>query len=379
MKEETRGKLRESALALFSSGWYEDVSVAQICRSAGLSNGIFYFYYPDKEAIFEELIDDYFSFLEEGLRNLEGTGTRERFDSFYRLFIGINAAHRRNLAVFRQGLILHPAYETRLSGLFQRKLESILHMRLSPGTVIFLVSGIRFLMYRSFSTGLPLAVDAFLQLMWNGVFSIGTEDFLRVFREEVREVPEDEEPKTVRERIVRAGRALFLERGFHGVNVLEIVRSLGISVGSFYFHVSGKKELEAAVITSIGHNLRRFININVGIRISRFEQELRGWYLFIEYFRGNPRGYRLIREAEFVVPETVKEYYDRLEAGYVKNLKDLRIEDRVTAANLLLGVASYVGIRVLFMESRDALVSILEEISGCLIGGIGGLVSGQDA
>ena len=45
-------KLLESARDLFSEKWYESVSVAEICRNAGLSNGTFYKNFKTKKKYF---------------------------------------------------------------------------------------------------------------------------------------------------------------------------------------------------------------------------------------------------------------------------------------------------------------------------------------
>lgn len=54
MVADTRKKLLNTALILFSENWYETVSVAEICRRAELSNGIFYKYFKNKEELFKE-------------------------------------------------------------------------------------------------------------------------------------------------------------------------------------------------------------------------------------------------------------------------------------------------------------------------------------
>ena len=40
-KPETEERLVAAAVGLFSRKWYGTVSVAEICRAAGLSNGVF--------------------------------------------------------------------------------------------------------------------------------------------------------------------------------------------------------------------------------------------------------------------------------------------------------------------------------------------------
>jgi len=47
-KQATEDRLVAAAVGLFSRKWYGTVSVAEICRAAGLSNGVFYRYFDGK-------------------------------------------------------------------------------------------------------------------------------------------------------------------------------------------------------------------------------------------------------------------------------------------------------------------------------------------
>ena len=47
-KLNVKDKIIKSAIELFSKNWYETVSVAEICRHAELSNGVFYNYFNFK-------------------------------------------------------------------------------------------------------------------------------------------------------------------------------------------------------------------------------------------------------------------------------------------------------------------------------------------
>jgi TetR/AcrR family transcriptional regulator, transcriptional repressor for nem operon len=57
-------------------------------------------------------------------------------------------------------------------------------------------------------------------------------------------------PRTsdARERIVRAGAKLFLERSYHGVGIDEICAAADVRKGSFYYHFASKADLGKAVI-----------------------------------------------------------------------------------------------------------------------------------
>src|SRR5436309_15768346 len=49
----------DSALRLFSTRGYRGTSVRDIAEAAGVSTGNLYHHFPDKEAIFRTLLDDY--------------------------------------------------------------------------------------------------------------------------------------------------------------------------------------------------------------------------------------------------------------------------------------------------------------------------------
>ncbi|OQY41639.1 MAG: hypothetical protein B6227_04365 [Fusobacteriia bacterium 4572_74] len=49
MKKNTKQKIIDSAIDLFSKDSYGKVSIAQICKNAKISNGIIYNYFRNKE------------------------------------------------------------------------------------------------------------------------------------------------------------------------------------------------------------------------------------------------------------------------------------------------------------------------------------------
>jgi AcrR family transcriptional regulator len=55
--EETRTRLLEAALQLFSKNGYDATGVAEICTAAGVIKGAFYHHFPSKHAVFMALLD----------------------------------------------------------------------------------------------------------------------------------------------------------------------------------------------------------------------------------------------------------------------------------------------------------------------------------
>ena len=55
--ERTRSRILQAAEDCFAQRGYDAASVAEICRSAGVSKGAFYHHFPSKQALFLELLD----------------------------------------------------------------------------------------------------------------------------------------------------------------------------------------------------------------------------------------------------------------------------------------------------------------------------------
>ncbi len=57
--EETRNRILQSALKLFSDTGYDATGVAGICSAAGVSKGAFYHHFETKQAVFLRLLEDW--------------------------------------------------------------------------------------------------------------------------------------------------------------------------------------------------------------------------------------------------------------------------------------------------------------------------------
>jgi AcrR family transcriptional regulator len=62
--EETRTRILQTALDLFSQHGLETTSVAEICEKSGISKGAFYHHFETKQSVFLELLEKWLSDLE---------------------------------------------------------------------------------------------------------------------------------------------------------------------------------------------------------------------------------------------------------------------------------------------------------------------------
>jgi AcrR family transcriptional regulator len=66
--EETRNRILQSALKLFSETGYDATGVAGICGAAGVSKGAFYHHFETKQSVFLQLLEDWLQQLDADLQ-----------------------------------------------------------------------------------------------------------------------------------------------------------------------------------------------------------------------------------------------------------------------------------------------------------------------
>ncbi|MGD9938703.1 MAG: TetR/AcrR family transcriptional regulator [Clostridia bacterium] len=375
---DTAARLQASAVRLFAERWYSSVSVAEICRGAGLSNGIFYRYYDNKEAIVRRILEDTINRIERALTAIEGETLHERIASMTGILVRFARDHRDLVTVFREGQYRFFEYERRLTELYRRSLGRVLGHNASIADYLFTVGGIRFAAVRAALHDSALSEDAIVDIILNGIFKSCNWSGNKVFNLTVTPRPftlnEDS-----RERLLRAGKRLFGEKGFHEVNIHEITDAAGLSVGAFYRHFTGKETFFEELIESAGREVRHFITTNLSPGLNRLEREMQGIFLFGVFLSIDRWCYNIVREGEFVAPAKVREYYAAFEKGYRKVGDEAMDTSRIgadplyrdTAIEFMLGISHYYGIELTFDDSPHNAKAIVETIGDYLSVGIG--------
>ena len=102
--QRTRQQLLDAAEAVFGEVGYDQASIAEVTRRAGVALGTFYVYFPHKQAIFVELIDELGSRLRgalaEGINGLTDRLELER--AGFEAFLDFARLHRNLYRVVRQ-------------------------------------------------------------------------------------------------------------------------------------------------------------------------------------------------------------------------------------------------------------------------------------
>jgi len=369
----TEAKLVEAAVKLFSQKWYGIVSVAEICREAGLSNGVFYRYFDGKETLFRRILGSVLDLIRANVDSVSGSDARDRLRAFARSIVEVSERHPDLIAVFREGQYRLFEYEQRLVAIYTRALGTALGREAGLPEYLFALGGIRFCAIRRSLHGSSVDLDSLFSILEGGLFRGLEFDTSMVFGGSASPLPLALE-ESARERLLRSGKRLFGEKGFFETNIHEVTDGAGLSVGAFYTYFESKESFYSELIAQVGHEVRTFIARNIereGAReLNRLERELRGLWLWLVYLSMDKNCYTIVREAEFVLPAAVREYYGAFISGYRKNPEGnsfpLGTIDEGTAIEFLLGLAHYFGIELAFDESPANARAVVETIGGYL-------------
>ena len=367
----SRDRLVQSCVELLSEKWYGIVSVAEICRHAGFSNGLFYRYFESKEEIFRHILELVIEKIEAALVEIPGKTPKERMKRFAEIIFEFSRDNPAIVKVFREGQYRFFEYEQRLKAVYEEALSRVLGKKPSLSAYLFALGGLRFAATRSAFHGIPVRLSALQKILETGILRQYDVDEDRVFSASITPLPLDVMPDA-RERILREGKVLLGRQGYFETNIHEITDAAGLSTGAFYTYFANKEAFFAELIHRVGREVRHFISINIDPSLNRLERELRGLWLFIVYLSLDRHCYGIVREAEFVLPAAVSAYYDAFVRGYRAQNDVSGENDEVTAIEFMLGVAHYLGIEVIFDRSPENARNIIGEIGEFYRGGFGG-------
>jgi AcrR family transcriptional regulator len=127
--QRTRQKLLEAAEQVFGERGYEHASVAEITQRAGVAQGTFYVYFPDKLTVFVKLVDDLGDRLRAEIRQgIAGLTDRLEIErEGFRAFFRYVARHRALYRIVRQAEFVDPEafrrYYRRMGDAYARGLQ----------------------------------------------------------------------------------------------------------------------------------------------------------------------------------------------------------------------------------------------------------------
>jgi len=98
--EETRNKIIESAVKLFSARGFNSASVDYICKDAGVSKGAFYHHFKSKQELFLALLDTWLQTIDNAIEASQDKTVPEIFTQITEAFPYIFATANEGLPMF---------------------------------------------------------------------------------------------------------------------------------------------------------------------------------------------------------------------------------------------------------------------------------------
>jgi len=136
-----------------------------------------------------------------------------------------------------------------------------------------------------------------------------------------------------------------------------------VGQGTFYLYFASKKEIFEELVLDLNHRVRHAMTEAAAVGTTRPEKEQLGFAAFFRFTAEHPALYRIIRQAEFVSPESLQRHYERLTSGYVSGLRlameagEIEDGDPEVLAWALMGIGELIGMRWVLWAGKDELPS----------------------
>jgi AcrR family transcriptional regulator len=181
-----------------------------------------------------------------------------------------------------------------------------------------------------------------------------------------------------RQKLLEAAERIFAELGYHDASIVKITEAAGVGQGTFYLYFSGKQQVFDEVVLDLNSRVRHAMTEASAEGTTRAERELLGFDAFFRFTAEHPALYRIIRQAEFVSPETLVTHYERLTEGYVAGLRqameagEIAEGDPEVLAWSLMGIGELVGMRWILWNGEQGMPDeVFDELSRIIVRAIG--------
>jgi AcrR family transcriptional regulator len=154
-----------------------------------------------------------------------------------------------------------------------------------------------------------------------------------------------------RRRLLDAAESVFGELGFPEASVVKVADAAGVATGTFYLYFDSKRAIFVELMLDLNRRIRQTMSEGAALGTTRLESELFGFQAFFRFTSEHPALYRIIRQCEFVAPETLRYHYDRVSQGYVTALEAAMESGEISqiyaevTAYALMGLGELVGMR----------------------------------
>ena len=181
-----------------------------------------------------------------------------------------------------------------------------------------------------------------------------------------------------RRKLLEAAEQVFADLGYHDASIVKITEAAGVGQGTFYLYFTSKQAVFDEVVLDLNARVRHAMTEASARGRTRAERELLGFGAFFRFTAEHPALYRIVRQAEFVSPETLQLHYERLTEGYVQGLQaamdagEVEPGDPEVLAWSLMGIGELVGMRwILWNGSTEMPEPVFDELARIIVRALG--------
>ncbi|OAA31816.1 hypothetical protein AT15_03020 [Kosmotoga arenicorallina S304] len=356
--QRTRNALLLAAEDLFSSKGFEKTSIAAICRKAGLSNGVFYRHFKNKDDIFRTITNEMMESFQRSVKIVKSSSKRDELKHLYISAFEALWKSRRRFKAFHEAEYRLKNIEDLVDATYLDAISKILKtnaFEIRPALKWFLIGPIRFsaiywIIFKNNKVPVEV-IDDLLDFTCHG-FDIPARMSGEVTRFSINKKASYGNDN--RSLIMESAEKLFGKKGYFKTSVYEIMSGAGFGQGTFYLYFKNKQALLEELVMFANRKLRHMMrdaSIDLG---SRLEKEIRNYRVFLEFMKEHRELYEIVRESEFIVDNLGYRYYEKLLSSYVKALRssmdsgELRPMNEHSIAIFLMGIGHFMGLDLVF-------------------------------
>ncbi|HVN72905.1 MAG TPA: TetR/AcrR family transcriptional regulator [Desulfomonilia bacterium] len=189
--------------------------------------------------------------------------------------------------------------------------------------------------------------------------------------------------KYIREMIIEAAEGLFSQHGYHNTQIMDIVKSVGMSAGTFYNYFRDKRDLFAQITRQNFSNFRTRIKevrkpVNIWVRSDRIAKLNETFSAYFDYIDMHQQQFLILLRGSFGVDEelddSVWNYYSDIAedlAEDIRNWLDIGVIAGVnphTLAYSVVGMAMHLGHSYLMEKkfTREQAIQTLTTLSNII-------------
>ena len=172
-----------------------------------------------------------------------------------------------------------------------------------------------------------------------------------------------------RQRLLDAAETVFAELGYPEASIVKITEAAGVAQGTFYLYFASKQEIFEELVRDLNHRVRQAMATGAERGRTRAEAELLGFKAYFEFVARRTNLYRIIRQAELVSPQSLRDHYEAIAEGYVAALEtamgrgEVAPMDPHVLAWALMGMGELVGMRWIVWDGATSVPqSLLEQM-----------------